>query len=74
MSSKFDSAAPLDEAIWQKSSFSGSNGGSCVDVARNFAGRVLVRDSKDPDGPVLEFTHAEWKAFTQGVSAGELGV
>jgi hypothetical protein len=43
--------------------------GSCVEVA--FIGdEVAVRDSKDPDGPVLRFTGAEWAAFVAGVKAG----
>ena len=43
---------------WRKSSHSGSNG-HCVEVADG----VQVRDSKDPDGPVLSFTPAAWQAF-----------
>lgn len=31
---------------------------------------VKVRDSKNPDGPVLEFTEAEWEAFLLGMDAG----
>jgi len=34
-------------------------------------GGVAVRDSKDPDGPILRFTAAEWAAFVEGVAAGE---
>ncbi|MBD2893105.1 hypothetical protein amrb99_20260 [Actinomadura sp. RB99] len=37
---------------WRKSSYSGGNGGECVEVA-DLAGVVAVRDSKDPDGPKL---------------------
>ena len=33
--------------------------------------RVLVRDSKNPDGPVLTFTPDEWQAFLTGAQAGE---
>jgi hypothetical protein len=33
-----------------------------------------MRDSKDPDGPVLTFTPDEWKAFTLGVQDGEFDV
>ncbi|WP_340137767.1 DUF397 domain-containing protein [Bailinhaonella thermotolerans] len=31
----------------------------------------LMRDSKNPDGPVLAFTPSEWEAFTLGVKDGE---
>jgi hypothetical protein len=33
--------------------------------------RVAVRDSKDPDGPVLMFESHEWAAFLHGARAGE---
>ncbi|MEQ4305211.1 DUF397 domain-containing protein [Plantactinospora sp. B6F1] len=48
---------------WRKSSRSGQNGGNCVEVADNLPGRVLVRDSKDQQGPVLTFTPEKWQAF-----------
>ncbi|MFY1689207.1 DUF397 domain-containing protein [Plantactinospora sp. WMMB782] len=48
---------------WRRSSRSGQNGGNCVEVADNLPGRVLVRDSKDPHGPVLTFTPDTWHAF-----------
>jgi Domain of unknown function (DUF397) len=35
---------------------------------------ITMRDSKDPDGPVLTFTPDEWKAFTLGVQDGEFDV
>jgi Domain of unknown function (DUF397) len=54
----------LNRADWRKSSYSGTNGGSCVEVARNLPGVVAVRDSKDPHGPALVFTRADWAAFT----------
>lgn len=47
---------------WHKASRSNSNGGNCVEVAAS-PGRVLVRDSKDPDGPRLSVTRAEWRSF-----------
>ncbi len=34
-------------------------------------GPVAVRDSKDRSGPVLLFTHDEWKAFLAGAHEGE---
>jgi hypothetical protein len=42
----------LTSAIWRKSSYTTSNGGNCVELA-SVPGTVAVRDSKDPDGPVL---------------------
>ena len=32
-------------------------------------GKVILRDSKDPDGPVLTFTRTEWEAFLEGVGS-----
>lgn len=63
----------LTSAEWRKSSYS-SNGGNCVEVARNVPGVVAVRDSKDPDGPALVFTAQEWRAFISGAQAGEFGI
>lgn len=53
---------------WTRSTF--CSGGNCVEVAKS-GGDVLVRDSKNPDGPVLEFTGDEWAAFIAGAAAGE---
>jgi uncharacterized protein DUF397 len=50
-------------AIWRKSSYSGNGGADCVEVARNLSGVVAVRDSKDPDGPVLTVGRDEWARF-----------
>jgi len=61
----------LTSADWHKSTRSGGNGGDCVEVAVNLPGIVAVRDSTNPDGPALSFTHAEWEAFLGGVSDGE---
>lgn len=61
----------IDNATWRKSSYSGSNGGACVEVADNLLGVVGVRDSKDPGGPVLAFTPDDWRAFTVAIKAGE---
>jgi hypothetical protein len=62
-------SSDLPDAVWEKSPFSAS--GNCVERAV-VAGGVAVRDSKDPQGPVLMFTTAEWHAFTRGVHAGAI--
>lgn len=61
----------LTDAVWRKSTFSGSNGGQCVEVAQNIPGVVALRDSKDPNGPALVFTTGEWAAFVSGVREGQ---
>ncbi|MDF5751835.1 DUF397 domain-containing protein [Spongiactinospora sp. TRM90649] len=53
----------LHPAQWRKARASGANGEQCVEVATNLPGIVAVRDSKDPNGPTLHFTHTEWAAF-----------
>lgn len=63
----------LSVAVWRKSSLSGDNGAQCVEVAANLPGVVAVRDSKDPQGPKLLFTPAQWRAFVGGVKSGEFG-
>ncbi len=55
--------AGLNGVTWRKSSHSSANGGNCVEVAADGPGVVAVRDSKDPDGPALVFTPADWSAF-----------
>lgn len=62
----------LSAAVWRKSSLSGGNGGQCVEVAANLPGVVAVRDSKDPDGPKLLCTPAEWGAFIGTIKSGKL--
>lgn len=54
-----------DGALWRKSSYSSS--GDCVEVAP-VPGGVLVRDSKNPDGPVLAVAATGWQAFRHAVT------
>jgi hypothetical protein len=58
------------EIAFRKSTRSGPWTDNCVEVANRDYG-VQVRDSKDPQGPVLSFTHAEWDAFLAGARDGE---
>ncbi len=48
---------------WITSTYSAS--GNCVEVAVD----VLVRDTKDAQGPVLRFSAASWREFTGQVQA-----
>ena len=63
-------AERLSGLTWRKSSYSASNA-NCVEVAILGPG-IAVRDSKNPDGPVLILTADEWRAFTAGLAGGEL--
>ena len=54
-------------ADWVKSSYSKALG-NCVEVKTGDAARV--RDSKNPDGPVLKFPGSTWGAFLRDVKAG----
>ncbi|MFI9642455.1 DUF397 domain-containing protein [Micromonospora sp. NPDC051925] len=56
----------LSDARWRKSIRSNGGGGACVEVADNLSGVVVVRDSKDPGGPVLAFDPDAWRAFVVG--------
>jgi hypothetical protein len=53
---------------WRKSTE--SLNGDCVEVAPLPDG-IAVRDSKNPDGAILKFTHSEWRAFLAGANKGE---
>ncbi|OCC07932.1 DUF397 domain-containing protein [Streptomyces sp. PTY087I2] len=58
---------------WVKSSY--SNSGSCVEWAPRTAsatGIVPVRDSKNPEGPVLTVRAAAFSTFVTGITSGEL--
>ncbi|MFI5552561.1 DUF397 domain-containing protein [Streptomyces sp. NPDC051738] len=47
---------------WRKSSYSSDEGGDCVEVATH-PSAVHVRDSKNPDGPILTVSTATWSTF-----------
>src|SRR5262249_20597974 len=54
---------------WRKAQRSTANG-QCVELA-SAVGNIAIRDSKDPDGPVLVYTSAEFSAFLEGARNGE---
>jgi Domain of unknown function (DUF397) len=60
---------PSADTPWIKATRSGTSG-QCVEVRRHYGG-VEVRDSKDPDGPVLRFTPSEFAAFLDGARKAE---
>ena len=61
----------MSKAKFRKASGS-FRGKHCVEVSKGE--KILVRDSKNPSGGTLAFTHAEWRAFIKGVKADEFNV
>ncbi|WP_320067743.1 DUF397 domain-containing protein [Micromonospora sp. RTGN7] len=61
----------VSRAEWKKSTRSGSSG-SCIEMADNLPS-ILVRDSKDRQGPVLCFPASLWSSFVNGVKDGRFG-
>ncbi|MEU6483792.1 DUF397 domain-containing protein [Streptomyces sp. NPDC046887] len=56
-------AVGMDGLSWFKSSYSGSDGGDCVEIATSST-TIHVRDSKTTEnGPVLRVGHDQWNAF-----------
>jgi Domain of unknown function (DUF397) len=62
----------LSRTNWRKSTKS-QGSGQCVEVAE-INDVVAVRDSKNPTGPALIFTPAEWRAFIDGARDGEFDI
>ena len=61
-SHSINDGADCVEVAWFKSSYSTNDGPDCVEVALTPA-TVLVRDSKDPEGPHLTLTPDAWSSF-----------
>ncbi len=55
---------------WRKSSYSGDQGGNCVEIAESTAS-VAVRDSKNPAGPILTLDPTAFTAFLDWTTAAE---
>ncbi|MEV5486967.1 DUF397 domain-containing protein [Streptomyces bobili] len=57
---------------WRKSSYSNSEGGSCVEVLDGHPAGVPVRDSKALHGPALVFSAACWSPFVAALRSHDL--
>jgi Domain of unknown function (DUF397) len=65
----YSNTSDVPGSAWRKAQLSVGNG-ACVEVAP-VDGMVAIRDSKNPSGPVLTYTSAEWHAFLDGARKGE---
>ncbi|MFJ4503444.1 DUF397 domain-containing protein [Streptomyces sp. NPDC088864] len=57
----------LATVAWRKSSYSGGDGGDCLEVLDGIPNAVPVRDSKVTDGPAIVFRAAAWQTFVADV-------
>jgi hypothetical protein len=57
---------------WRTSSYSGGNGGECVEVANSPSGGLYVRDSKDRARLPHHFNAAGWRAFIQDLKLDDV--
>lgn len=75
MKKRVDELSKFNDDDFKKSSFSypPPKIQHCVEVAIGET-TISVRDSKDPSGPRLDFTPAEWRAFLKGAKKGEFDV
>jgi Domain of unknown function (DUF397) len=62
----FDYVAPVRSG-WRKASYSTGNG-ACVEVVSS-GGRLAVRDSQDPSGPVIIFGRPAWSELVSKVKS-----
>ncbi|MCM2390087.1 DUF397 domain-containing protein [Streptomyces albipurpureus] len=59
---------------WRKSSYSGPDGGQCVEWAPAYASIqdfIPVRDSKAIDGPTVVVSLPAWASFVSAVRGGQ---
>ncbi len=57
-------------ATWRKSRHSNPRG-DCVELAELAGGKIAVRNSRHPNGPVLIFARSAMAAFIQNAEAGK---
>jgi hypothetical protein len=55
-----------NEPAWRVATYTGGNGGDCVEVG-DADRAILIRDSKDRTGGTLTFTTANWQSFTNSL-------
>ncbi|MFE1749497.1 DUF397 domain-containing protein [Streptomyces anandii] len=61
----------LTWADWHKSSYSGGEGGNCLEMASVRGTPIpVIRDSKTPLGPKLTFRTETWSTFVEKVKHG----
>jgi hypothetical protein len=62
-----DGSNCVEVATWRKASYSGNNGGNCVEAGIATQGHVLVRDTTNRDGAVLDIPAEAWERFARSL-------
>jgi hypothetical protein len=57
----------IDSTTWRKSTYSGTNGGGCVEAGTAEQGLVLVRDTTNRSAAVLTVSVEAWQRFTSSL-------
>ncbi|MFJ7150804.1 DUF397 domain-containing protein [Streptomyces sp. NPDC100445] len=60
--SNAESSTVTSDLVWFKSSYSGTEGGQCVEIAADTRS-VHIRDSKAVTGPVVRVSREAWAGF-----------
>jgi hypothetical protein len=55
---------------WRKASRSMAGNGDCVEAAAVVTGDIMIRDSKDQNGPILRYSDYSWHAFVRKAKLG----
>ncbi|MGY0060337.1 DUF397 domain-containing protein [Streptomyces sp. LZ34] len=55
---------------WRKSSYSGNNADSCIEILDDYPSGVPVRDSKTVHGPAVVFSADSWSLFLAALKDG----
>jgi hypothetical protein len=58
----------MDDLVWRKARRSANNG-ACVELA-SATGQILVRDSKDQNGPKIAYPEYSWRNFVTVAKTG----
>ncbi|MBT2413015.1 DUF397 domain-containing protein [Streptomyces sp. ISL-12] len=61
-----ESSTVASGRTWSKSSYSGAEGGQCVEIAAGTTA-IHIRDSKNATGPVLTLSSGAWAGFVKSV-------
>ncbi len=64
-----DNSLRQEDVSWRVAR--GCNGGHCVRIAPLGDEAILIADSKDPGGPVLTYSRAEFLTFVDGIRSGD---